>query len=161
MNWSWHNTDKFKFCYYWLTFTGGIALSLNLEYNCRISVPSYEKLTWNLIHEMVLTYYLTDFNTCYCLSWNLVFWTCLCCLIKYWFEIWYMNWLDIIKIKFEFRHSLPTLKNPSKVKFPHTLKTRSRHSFFYSFPIPCFCSDSEFFYAPCGHIVTGDLNYRT
>ena len=25
-------------------------------------------------------------------------------------------------------------------------------------PLPCSCSGSEFLYAPCGHIVTGDLN---
>ena len=25
-------------------------------------------------------------------------------------------------------------------------------------PPPCNCSDSKFLYAPCGHIVTGDLN---
>ena len=25
-------------------------------------------------------------------------------------------------------------------------------------PLPCSCSGSEFLYAPCGHIVTGDLS---
>ena len=75
-------------------------------------------------------------------------------------------------------------KNPSKVIFSHTFKTRSRHVFpigilaqllpkkfnykrslqqidFNSLsqnPLPCTCSGSQFLYAPCGHVVTGDLN---
>ena len=31
------------------------------------------------------------------------------------------------------------------------------HSLFQN-PLPCSCSGSEFLYAPCGHLVTGDLN---
>ena len=71
------------------------------------------------------------------------------------------------------------IKNPSKVIFPHTFKTRSHHSYTRSVaskifnykrslqqinfnslsqsPLPCTCPGSELLYAPCGHIVTGDL----
>ena len=74
-------------------------------------------------------------------------------------------------------------RSPSKIKSLRTFNTRSRHAFpiailvlllpkssitkqvcsnstfkvFSHDPPPWNCSDSKIFYAPCGHIVTGDL----
>ena len=36
--------------------------------------------------------------------------------------------------------------------------TACRFLFLSQNPTPCSCCDSEFLYAPCGHIVTGDLS---
>ena len=75
------------------------------------------------------------------------------------------------------------IRSPSKIKSLRTFNTRSRHAFPIAIPVlllpkssitkqvcsnstfkvfqdlpPCNYSDSQFLYAPCGHIVTGDLN---
>ena len=59
-------------------------------------------------------------------------------------------------------YSIPLVSSTNQINnsvnnYTH-YNTACRFLFLSQHPTPCSCCDSEFLYAPCGHIVTGDLS---
>ena len=97
MNSSWHNTAQIRVWSHLTYFYRSYCPLLKFSFP-NFSLPSFEILTSNLIYEFDIIQIKLEF----CHAWftftgvivlckNLVFRTFLCCCLRYWLEIWYMN----------------------------------------------------------------------
>ena len=98
INLSWHNIDQVRVSSRLTYFYRSYCPLLKFSF-LGFSLPSFEILTWNLVYEFVLTQYRSSSSfvtldllyRSYCPLLKFSFRTFLCCLLKYWLEILYMN----------------------------------------------------------------------